>query len=200
MKKIRQGFVKVAAVTPDIRVADVEYNTKQICAALDEAAQERAKIVVFPELCVTGYTCGDLFAQDVLLQAAKTAIKKIAAYTEEKDMLAFVGTPLQVDGKLYNTAAAVNRGKIIGFTTKTFLPNYAEFYEMRQFAPGPEACRDILFDGESVFYGAADRSGRDLRGRMVSDPAQHRGCLGGRDGHRQLFGKRRDDRERCVPS
>ena len=150
---MRQGFVKVAAVTPDIRVADVEYNTKQICAALDEAAQERAKIVVFPELCVTGYTCGDLFAQDVLLQAAKTAIKKIAAYTEEKDMLAFVGTPLQVDGKLYNTAAAVNRGKIIGFTTKTFLPNYAEFYEMRQFAPGPEACRDILFDGESVPFG-----------------------------------------------
>ena len=150
---MRQGFVKVAAVTPDIRVADVEYNTKQICAALDEAAQERAKIVVFPELCVTGYTCGDLFAQDVLLQAAKTAIKKIAAYTEEKDMLAFVGTPLQVDGKLYNTAAAVNRGKIIGFTTKTFLPNYAEFYEMRQFAPGPEACRDILFDGESVLFG-----------------------------------------------
>ena len=150
---MRQGFVKVAAVTPDIRVADVEYNTKQICAALDEAAQERAKIVVFPELCVTGYTCGDLFAQDVLLQAAKTAIKKIAAYTEEKDMLAFVGTPLQVDGKLYNTAAAVNRGKILGFTTKTFLPNYAEFYEMRQFAPGPEACRDILFDGESVPFG-----------------------------------------------
>ena len=77
---MRQGFVKVAAVTPDIRVADVEYNTKQICAALDEAAQERAKIVVFPELCVTGYTCGDLFAQDVLLQAAKTAIKKRGIY------------------------------------------------------------------------------------------------------------------------
>ena len=160
---------------------------------------------------MTGYTCGDLFAQDVLLQAAKTAIKKIAAYTEEKDMLAFVGTPLQVDGKLYNTAAAVNRGKIIGFTTKTFLPNYAEFYEMRQFAPGPEACRDILFDGESVPFGPQilfqARSmeqlivaAEDLRGRMVSDPSQHRGCIGGRDGHRQLFGKRRDDRERCVPS
>ena len=71
---MRQGFVKVAAVTPDIRVADVEYNTKQICAALDEAAQERAKIVVFPELCVTGYTCGDLFAQDVLLQAAELVV------------------------------------------------------------------------------------------------------------------------------
>ena len=114
---MRQGFVKVAAVTPDIRVADVEYNTKQICAALDEAAQERAKIVVFPELCVTGYTCGDLFAQDVLLQAAKTAIKKIAAYTEEKDMLAFVGTPLQVDGKLYNTAAGE---KLLGLRQRHF--------------------------------------------------------------------------------
>ena len=110
---MRQGFVKVAAVTPDIRVADVEYNTKQICAALDEAAQERAKIVVFPELCVTGYTCGDLFSQDVLLHAAECAVKKIAAYTKEKDMLVFIGTPLQADGKLYNTAAAVNRGKIL---------------------------------------------------------------------------------------
>ena len=150
---MRQGFVKVAAVTPDIRVADVEYNTKQICAALDEAAQERAKIVVFPELCVTGYTCGDLFSQDVLLHAARQAVKKIAVYTQEKDMLVFIGMPLQADGKLYNTAAAINRGKILGFTTKTFLPNYAEFYEMRQFAPGPEVCRDILFDGENMPFG-----------------------------------------------
>ncbi len=150
---MRQGFIKVAAVTPDIRVADVEYNTQQICAALDEAAQERAKIVVFPELCVTGYTCGDLFLQDVLLRAAKKAVQDIAFYTQGKDMLVFIGTPLQTDGKLYNTAAAINNGKVLGFTTKTFLPNYAEFYEMRQFTPGPDVCREILFHGERVPFG-----------------------------------------------
>lgn len=150
---MKQGFIKVAAVTPDIRVADVEYNTQQICAALDEAAQERAKIVVFPELCVTGYTCGDLFLQDVLLQASKKAVRNIAEYTKEKDMLVFLGVPLQVEGKLYNTAAAINHGKILGFTTKTFLPNYAEFYEMRQFTPGPDVCREIVFDGETVMFG-----------------------------------------------
>lgn len=135
---MRHGFVRVAAATPDIRVADVEYNTEKICEALGKACEMRAKIIVFPELCVTGYTCGDLFTQDVLLEAAHQAILRIAEYTADKDILAFVGTPLAVRGKLYNTAAAINRGKIIGFTTKTFLPNYAEFYEMRQFTPGPD--------------------------------------------------------------
>lgn len=150
---MRHGFVKVAAATPDIQVADVAYNQEQICRLIDETASEGAKIVVFPELALTGYTCGDLFTQDVLLAQARKAICQVAAATEEKDVLIFVGMPLAVEGELYNVAAALNRGKILGFTTKTFLPNYGEFYEMRQFREGPEEVRCICFEGEKVLFG-----------------------------------------------
>lgn len=150
---MKHGFVKVAAATPDIRVADIKYNTEKICEAIGEASDNGAKIIVFPELCVTGYTCGDLFTQDILLKESGEALKKIACYTEEKDILVFVGAPFELDGKLYNVAAAVNNGKIIGLTTKTFLPNYAEFYEMRQFTPGPDAARYISFGGENIPFG-----------------------------------------------
>ena len=143
---MRQGFVKVAAATPDIRVADVDYNTEQICRMMDEAAGEGAKIIVFPELCITGYTCSDLFTQEVLLDHAREALRKIAAHTADKDALIFVGAPISVDGELYNVAAALNHGRILGLTTKTFLPNYGEFYEMRQFREGPETAREIFFD------------------------------------------------------
>lgn len=150
---MKQGFVKVAAVTPDIRVADVEFNKEQICRKMDEAAASGAKIIVFPELCVTGYTCSDLFTQDVLLDHAREVLTEIAAHTRYMDALVFVGAPLAVDGELYNVAAAMNHGKILGLTTKTFLPNYGEFYEMRQFREGPEKAREIEFDGEMVPFG-----------------------------------------------
>ena len=109
---MKQGFVKVAAATPDIRVADISYNTEQICKLIDETVANGAKIVVFPELCVTGYTCGDLFFQDILLERSKEALNEIAEYTKDKDALVFVGVPLAINGKLYNVAAALNRGKI----------------------------------------------------------------------------------------
>ena len=150
---MKQGFVKVAAVTPDIRVADVEFNKEQICRKMDEAAASGAKIIVFPALCVTGYTCSDLFTQDVLLDHAREVLTEIAAHTRDMDALVFVGAPLAVDGELYNVAAAMNHGKILGLTTKTFLPNYGEFYEMRQFREGPEKAREIEFDGEMVPFG-----------------------------------------------
>lgn len=150
---MKDGFVKVAAATPDIRVADVAYNQGKICEVIDEAQRNRAKIVVFPELCITGYTCSDLFLQDILLREAKQALLQIAAYTKDKDMLVFVGTPLMQDGKLYNVAAALNHGEILGFTTKTFLPNYGEFYEMRQFTPGPKEAKWILFEGKQIPFG-----------------------------------------------
>ncbi|EOS69601.1 NAD+ synthetase [Lachnospiraceae bacterium MD308] len=150
---MKDGFIKVAAVTPDIRVADVAYNTEKICRLIDETAGEGAKIAVFPELCITGYTCGDLFTQDILLEKAKEGLFKVAACTKGKDMLVFVGVPLAVDGALYNVAAALNDGKILGLTTKTFLPNYGEFYEMRQFREGPSYAEDIVLDGEEVPFG-----------------------------------------------
>lgn len=150
---MKYGFVKVAAVTPCIRVADVDYNTEQICEVIDKACDKKAKIVVFPELCITGYTCGDLFTQDALLKASKKALLKIAKHTAGKDMLVFVGAPLAMNGKLYNVAAAMNEGKIIGLTTKTFLPNYDEFYEMRSFTAGPEKAEYITFEGEKIPFG-----------------------------------------------
>ena len=150
---MKHGFVKVAAATPDIRVADVAYNTEKIREDIAEACENGAKLLVFPELCVTGYTCGDLFTHDVLLEAARKALLGLAEFTADKDILVFVGVPLDIEGKLYNVAAALNRGKIIGLTTKTFLPNYGEFYEMRQFTPGPAEAEYISFEGDRVPFG-----------------------------------------------
>ena len=150
---MKNGFVQVAAATPDIRVADVEFNTQNIINAMEEAQKNGAKILVFPELCVTGYTCSDLFDHSVLLKASRKALLEIAENTNDKDMLVFVGAPLEVNGKLYNVAAAMNQGEIIGFTTKTFLPNYGEFYEMRQFTPGPQTVREITFEGKKIPFG-----------------------------------------------
>lgn len=150
---MKHGFVKVAAATPDIRVADVKYNTENICGIIEEAYENRTKILVFPELCITGYTCSDLFTHDILLKEAKEALYVIADSTKGKDILVFVGVPLQIRGKLYNVAAALNEGKILGLTTKTFLPNYGEFYEMRQFTPGPERAEYIYFDGQEIPFG-----------------------------------------------
>ena len=150
---MRHGFIKVAAATPDIRVADVDYNKGQIIKQMDEAADAGAKIIVFPELCITGYTCSDLFLQDILLNSAKKALVEIAEYTKNLDALVFVGVPIAVGGELYNVAAALNHGNILGFTTKSFLPNYGEFYEMRQFRPGPKKAEKILFGGKEIPFG-----------------------------------------------
>ena len=150
---MKHGFIKTAAVTPDIRVADVAYNTESICRKIDETTAAGAKIVVFPELCITGYTCGDLFTQEVLLRDARKSLHRIAEHTKGKDALIFVGVPLAIDGELYNVAAALHRGEILGLTTKTFLPNYGEFYEMRQFRPGPETARYLMFDGKRTPFG-----------------------------------------------
>ena len=150
---MKDGFIKVAAVTPDIRVADCEYNAEQICKKMKEAAALGSKIIVFPELCITGYTCSDLFLQDILLNSAKKALVKIAEHTKNLDALVFVGAPIAVGGELYNVAAALNHGNILGFTTKSFLPNYGEFYEMRQFRPGPKKAEKIQFGGKEIPFG-----------------------------------------------
>ena len=104
---------------------------------------------------MTGDTCGDLFTQDILLlQAAKEALFKLQHLPVERNTPGIIGTPLMVDGKLYNVAAALNRGKILGLTTKTYLPNYGEFYEMRQFTAGPKTPEEILLRGEKIPFGA----------------------------------------------
>lgn len=133
---MKQGFVKVAAVTPKIVVADTKENTALICAEIKKAEQAGAKIIVLPELCITGYTCSDLFLQEKMLREAKKSLLEIAAFTFALDCIVFVGLPFEYNGKLYNVAAAVSNGKVLGFVPKTYLPNYNEFYEARHFTRG----------------------------------------------------------------
>ena len=133
---MKHGFVKTAAVTPKIQVAQPEYNGTEIIRLMKEAAGHGAKIIVFPELCITGYTCGDLFLQELLLTSAKETLFRIADETKDIDALVFVGLPWEKDGKLYNVAAALNRGQVLGMVPKTYIPNYSEFYELRHFAKG----------------------------------------------------------------
>ncbi len=133
---MRDGFIKVATVTPELRVADVAYNGDVIANYIEETYVAGAKITVFPELCITGYTCGDLFYQKVLLERAAQELVRLAGATEGKDGLYFVGLPLSHKGKLYNVAAALSNGEILGLVPKRFLPTYGEFYEGRQFTEG----------------------------------------------------------------
>ena len=133
---MKDGFIKVAAVTPKIVVADTKENTRIICDAIKNAGKQGAKVIVLPELCITGYTCSDLFLQEKMLREAKEALLEIAAATFSLDGIVFVGLPLEYNGKLYNVAAAISSGNVLGFVPKTFLPNYNEFYEVRHFTRG----------------------------------------------------------------
>lgn len=133
---MKYGFIKVAAYTPKAVVADPAANGSRIRALMSLADKAGARITVFPELCITGYTCGDLFLQQSLLNRAKEELWKIAAYSADLNGIFFVGLPFEVNGKLYNMAAAVSNGKVLGMVPKTHLPNYNEFYEIRHFTSG----------------------------------------------------------------
>ena len=133
---MKDGFLKAAAFSPALRVADCTYNAQQVLAQLQAAAQRGVKLAVFPEFCLTGYTCGDLFLQRTLQQGALDALEWLLAQTRTLDTVALVGLPLLVHGKLYNCAAVLCRGQLLGIVPKTYLPNYGEFYEKRQFTPG----------------------------------------------------------------
>ncbi len=150
---MQDGFVKVSAGTPDIKVADCDYNRGQITAMIDKAYQQGVRILVLPELCITGYTCQDLFFQQALLDGALTSLKAVAEHTKGMDMLTAVGCPLRFQGELYNCAVVIKDGKFLGVVPKKFLPNYNEFYEMRHFTAAPEGEFDIDLFGESVPFG-----------------------------------------------
>ena len=151
---MKDGFVKVAAVTPKVKVADTAYNGEKIREYMKLACEKGVKVMVFPELSITGYSCQDLFFQDTLITEAKNELIKIKEYSKELDGLYFVGLPLQINGKLFNVAAGVCRGKILGIVPKTFLPNYNEFYEARHFRSGVnlDTCIEIVPD-EYVYVG-----------------------------------------------
>ena len=135
---MKDGFFRIACATPSIRVADCEYNSDQIISLICQAAQRQVGAIVFPELCITGYTCGDLFLHQTLLQGAKTALLKIAQQTKKLDILSIVGLPVFSQGELYNCAAVLYRGDLLGLVGKQNIPNYNEFYEARHFSPCPE--------------------------------------------------------------
>ena len=148
---MRQGFVKAAAVTPKIKVADTKYNAELILDMMKESARQGAKIVVFPELCLTGYICQDLFLQERLLQGAKDALMKLVKESASLDAIFFVGLPFEILGKLYNVAAVFSHGEVLGLVPKSYLPNYNEFYEARHFVSGAELVTEVVLpDGSCV--------------------------------------------------
>ena len=148
---MRHGFVKAAAVTPKIKVADTKYNAELILDMMKESTQQGAKIVVFPELCLTGYTCQDLFLQERLLQGAKDALMKLVKESASLDAIFFVGLPFEILGKLYNVAAVFSHGEVLGLVPKSYLPNYNEFYEARHFVSGAELATEVVLpDGSCV--------------------------------------------------
>ena len=158
----RYGFVRVCAATPEIRVADVDFNVKNILSAANKAAEKGAQVIVFPELCITGYTCGDLFNQRALIKAVEDAIEYLAKKLPEGPLI-FVGAPVEVYGRLYNCAVVYNGGEIQAFIPKKHIPNYGEFYEQRHFCSGENFGRNyaewrgdrvLPFTDNIVFYDA----------------------------------------------
>ena len=133
---MKDGFFRVAAATPKITVADPGYNREQICRMIEEGERLGVGLMVFPELALSAYTCGDLFLQDVLLRSVRKELSVLAAFTEGRNMLVFAGLPWVHGGKLYNAAAAICNGEVLGIVPKQNLPNHSEFYEQRYFTKG----------------------------------------------------------------
>ena len=150
---MKDGFIRVAAATPKIRVADCIYNEEQMENDIRQAAERGAKLIVFPELCLTGYTCGDLFLQRSLLDGAAAALEELIRFSKNEDMVIVAGLPVSIGQKLYNVAAIVQKGVLLGLVPKTNIPNYSEFYEARHFNPGPQKPRKIYFGGQETWFG-----------------------------------------------
>jgi NAD+ synthase (glutamine-hydrolysing) len=147
------GYVRVAAATPSIRVADCVHNAEQILSVMRMAAEDDVKLLCLPELCITGYTCGDLFLQETLLKSAGDALAYLVGKSSGIPLIAAVGMPLAHEGKLFNTAAIFGCGKLLGFVPKTHIPNYNEFYELRHFSPALEETFTVRSCGCEVPFG-----------------------------------------------
>lgn len=152
---MKDGFISVACGTPELRLTDCDFNAEQTFTLMRRADQQGVKFLVLPELGLTGYTCGDLFYQDTLLRGAEEALSTVLAATRSLEVVAAVGLPVRFRNSLYNCAAVIQRGKILGIVPKTHLPNYSEFYERRQFAPAPEEVFEIRLCGQrEIPFGA----------------------------------------------
>ncbi len=158
---MKDGFIKVSAGTPDVRVADCAYNAGKIIAMAAEMETQGAKLMVFPELCITSYTCGDLFWQENLLEEAAAQLFRIAEETAAADALIFVGLPLEYNGKLYNVAAGISRGEILGFVPKIHIPNYNEFYEGRYFTSGKDVDGTVFLKRKTIGHDHEGDAGKE---------------------------------------
>jgi NAD+ synthase (glutamine-hydrolysing) len=152
---MKYGFVKVAAAVPTVKVADVDYNVQQIESLLAQAEGKGVEVMVTPELCLTGYSCQDLFREQLLLDKAEEGIIQLLDFTRKLDTILIVGAPIVINGLLYNCAVIIQRGQVLGLVPKTYLPNYGEFYEKRWFASAQDLnpC-DIYLAGSSVHVSA----------------------------------------------
>ncbi len=151
---MKDGFVKVAAASLDVRIADCDFNAEQCMRAIDKAEEMKVRILTLPELCLTGYSCQELFNQETLRRGAWNALEKVAQYTQGKEVLTFVGLPCAHDGRLYNCAAAVQGGKILALIPKNHIPGYGEFYESRYFDSAPQGhdwINGVPFDKKVLF-------------------------------------------------
>ncbi|MCH5267682.1 MAG: NAD(+) synthase [Lachnospiraceae bacterium] len=180
---MKDQFIKVAAATPCIRVADPAYNTEQIIELMRAAAHEKVKLLVLPELSLSGYTCGDLFLQESLLQGCLIGLKQIIQVSENMDMITLVGLPFSYNSRLYNVAAVVFQGELLGLIPKTKIPNYSEFYEARHFCPAPEELllidvpelgfdddlRNMVWFGSKLLFSAANMPSFVLGAEICED-------------------------------
>lgn len=142
------GILRVASVSPELKVADIEYNVDRIMESASEAAKKGANIILFPELAVTGYTCGDLFFQRDFIKSAEEALLDLAEFTSGSGVTLIVGVPVEESGKLFNCAAVVSQGVIVGIIPKTFLCNTSQYYEERWFSSSRDSVSDELLIGD----------------------------------------------------
>ena len=149
------GFIKVSAVSPRVTVANVEKNLQNALKTVKAESESGSSLIVFPELYLTAYTCGDLFLQDALIQSALDALIKFSKETAYSDAVICIGLPLRVSGRLYNCAAVLQSGAILGIVPKTYIPNYNEYYEKRWFASSEKVnCSSVIIDDEEVPFGS----------------------------------------------
>lgn len=147
------GFVRVSAAVPKLKVADCDYNVKQIIGLIREAENEKAQVVCFPELCITGYTCADLFMQQQLLRNAEKALSELLVETFTTTVIAIIGMPVQTNNTLFNVAVVIQGGHILGVVPKTYIPNNGEFYEKRWFSSADPSIDTIVLDGRIIPFG-----------------------------------------------
>ena len=150
---MKDGFIKVASACPELKVGDIKFNVEKIKNVIEDAAIECAKVLVLPELAITGCTCGDLFLHDVLIKGAEKALDDLCEYTRDKDMIIFAGMPIEVENKLYDVAAVLNRGELLGFVTKTNFDGRDAKNLKNQFAKGPDHIKEINYKGNLVPFG-----------------------------------------------